>query len=319
MPLPSVADPAVDAPDTPLEGAPASSTQRPVPEHHHHHDHRHHDDERRRAIADDAPVFVPLRVDPPPRLYATWWIRYTLFLAQMVGLAVVLLTEYATGPTSVATAPVVVVPYALVGVLLVAWSGLAMFDAARLVPATRYHPPSRPWVAMTLWLVAFAAPVVAVVTVERARERFTEDADDIGVVIVTVAVVMICFLLVWLPFQYHTRQAHRIGAPARVVAAWFWLPLLAAVGALAINALGLHDFLAGAGFTDWDRTVQVAVIFGLPALTFALSTWRATTVFDEVIEIRWLRWRKEWEQTLDAMAAQPAPGPEHIPPPPPRR
>jgi hypothetical protein len=260
-----------------------------------------------------------LRVDPPPRLYATWWIRYALFLAQLVGLAVVLLTEYATGPGGVATAPVVLVPAVLVGVLLVAWSGLAMFDAARLVPATRYHPPSRPWVAVVLWLVAFAAPVIAVATIEWARERFTDDSDDIGVVGATVVVVMICFLLVWLPFQYHTRQAHRIGAPGRVVAAWFWLPLLAAVGALTINALGLQDSLAGGGFTDWDRTVQVAVIFGLPALTFALSTWRATTVFDEVIEIRWCRWRTEWEQTLDAMAAQPVPGPEHAPPAPPHR
>ena len=261
-----------------------------------------------------APTFVPLRVDPPPRLYATWWVRYTLFLAQIVGLAVVLLTEYSIGPGGVATAPVVVVPYVLVGVLLVTWSGLAMFDAARLVPATRYHPPSRAWVAMTLWLVAFASPVIAVAAIEWARERFTEDADDLGVVVATVAVVMICFLFVWFPFQYHTRQAHRIGAPARLVAAWFWVPLLAAVGGLTINALGLHEFLAGGGFTDWDRTVQVAVIFGLPALTFTLSTWRATTVFDEVIEIRWLRWRKEWQQTLDALAAQPAPGPEHVPP-----
>ena len=261
---------------------------------------------------------MPLRVDPPPRLYATWWIRYTLFLAQIVGLVVVLLTAYATAPGDVADAGLILVPYVLVGVLLVTWSGLAMFDAARLVPATRYHPPSRPWVAMVLWLVAFAAPVVAVATIEWARDRFAENADDVGVVVATAAVVMLCFLLVWFPFQYHTRQAHRIGAPGRVVAAWFWVPLLAAVGGLAINALGLHEFLAGGGFTDWDRTVRVAVIFGLPALTFALTTWRATTVFDEVIELRWLRWCTEWDQTLAAMAAQPAPGPEHTPPIPPR-
>jgi hypothetical protein len=44
-----------------------------------------------------------------------------------------------------------------------------------------------------------------------------------------------------------------------------------------------------------------------------LSTWRATTVFDEVVELRWIRWRTEWEQTLAAFAAQPAPGPEASP------
>jgi hypothetical protein len=36
-------------------------------------------------------------------------------------------------------------------------------------------------------------------------------------------------------------------------------------------------------------------------------------VFDEVIELRWIRWRNEWEQTLVAFAAQPPPGPEASP------
>jgi hypothetical protein len=59
--------------------------------------------------------------------------------------------------------------------------------------------------------------------------------------------------------------------------------------------------------------VQVAVLYGVPALMFTMSTWRATTVFDEVIELRWLRWRTEWDQTLLALAAQPPPGPEASP------
>jgi hypothetical protein len=37
-------------------------------------------------------------------------------------------------------------------------------------------------------------------------------------------------------------------------------------------------------------------------------------VFDEVIELRWMRWRTEWEQTLVAFASQPPPGPEASPP-----
>jgi hypothetical protein len=118
---------------------------------------------------------------------------------------------------------------------------------------------------------------------------------------------------VWLPFRYHVRQAHRIGAPVAVVAAWFWLPLVTVVGVLAAMALGLHDLLATDGFTDLERTVQVGVLYGVPALMFAMTTWRATTVFDEVLELRWIRWRNEWEQTLAAFAAQPAPGPEASP------
>ena len=120
-------------------------------------------------------------------------------------------------------------------------------------------------------------------------------------------------MLVWLPFRYHVRQAHRIGAPVSVVAAWFWLPLVTAVGVFLAMALGLHELLADNGFTDLERTVQVAVLYGVPALMFAMTTWRATTVFDEVIELRWMRWRNEWEQTLAAFAAQPVPGPEASP------
>ena len=77
--------------------------------------------------------------------------------------------------------------------------------------------------------------------------------------------------------------------------------------------IDLHDLLADGGFTDLERTVRIAVLYGVPALVFTMSTWRATTVFDEVIELRWLRWRTEWEYTLTAFAAQPPPGPEASP------
>lgn len=236
--------------------------------------------------------------------------RYLLFLAQLVGIAVVLLTEYATGPGGLAESANVVAPYVLAAVMLVSWSALAMIDAARLVPATQYRRRSSATLAVVLWLIAFAAPVGGATVVMWARDRFEENADDVGVLALTVAAVLVCFVLVWLPFRYHTQQAHRIGAPGRVVAAWFWLPLVALVGALMINALGLKDVLGENGLTDLERTVQVGVVFGLPALVFAMATWRATTVFDEVIDLRWRRWRQEWEQTIAAMIAQPAPGPE---------
>jgi hypothetical protein len=188
-----------------------------------------------------------------------------------------------------------------------------MLDAARLVPATRYRRQSRAWVAIVLWIGAFVAPLAAVAIVDELRRRSSDGTEDLVAVAVGVVGMLVCFVLVWLPFRYHVRQAHRIGAPVRVVAAWFWLPLFAAVGVLAAMALGLHDVLADGGFTDLERTIQVAVLYGVPALMFAMSTWRATTVFDEVIELRWMRWRTEWEQTLVAFAAQPPPGPEASP------
>ena len=185
-----------------------------------------------------------------------------------------------------------------------------MIDAARLVPATAYRRRSSAPLVVVLWLLAFAAPAAAMRVVDWARDRFAVDSDDLTVVAVTVAAVLVCFLVVWLPFHYHTLQAHRIGAPGRVVAAWFWLPLFTVVGALLIDVLGMRDVVAENGLTDLERTVEVGVLFGLPAFVFALATWRATTVFDEVIDLRWRRWRSEWEQTLLAMTMQPPPGPE---------
>ena len=269
-------------------------------------------------LAAAGPGFAPLRTEPPPRLFSTWWLRYMLFLAQMIGIVAVLLTEYATGPGGLLEVPVVVAPYALAALLLVWWSALAMLDAGRLVPGTRYHPTSRASVSTLLWLLAFAAPLVTVRVIDWARDRFDESAvvgsdsasGDGSVIGITTTAVLVCFLLVWAPFRYHVRQGHRIGAAPKVMQAWFWTPLLAAVGALAIDALGLHDMLIEGGLTDLERTIELAVVFGLPAVVMMLSTWRATTVFDEVIDIRWRRWKLEWEQTLASMGEQPPPPPE---------
>jgi hypothetical protein len=255
--------------------------------------------------------FTPLRTEPPPRLLATWWLRYLLVLSLLVGIAAVLMREYALAGAM--DTMVVVVPHVMAAAMLVGWSAFTMIDAARLVPATRYRQPSRAWVAVVLWLAAFAAPVAAVLVIERVRDRFTDGTDDLLPVAVGAGTLLVCFVLVWLPFRYHVRQAHRIGAPVSVVAAWFWLPLLAVVGVLLAMAFGLRELLADGGYTDLERTVQVGVVYGVPALMFAMSTWRATTVFDEVIELRWMRWRTEWEQTMVALAAQPPPGPEASP------
>lgn len=257
--------------------------------------------------------FSPLRSEPPPRIFATWWLRYLLLVAQIVGIAVVLLTEYSSGPGIITESDNVIVPYVLAATMLVCWSALSMIDAARLVPATNYRRRSSATLAVVLWLVAFAAPVGGAAVIRWARDRFEENPDDLAVVVTTVGAMVVCFLMVWAPFRYHTQQAHRIGAPGRVVAAWFWLPLVAGVGALLINSLGLQDTLEENGVTAIERTIQVGVVFGLPALVFALATWRATTVFDEVIDLRWRRWRHEWEQTINAMMAQPMPGPEVAP------
>ncbi|MBG7604018.1 MAG: hypothetical protein IZT58_05175 [Actinobacteria bacterium] len=254
--------------------------------------------------------FAPLRSDPPPQLYSTWWLRYSLFLTLLVAIAVVLLTEYGSASADLATQPLVVATHLLAAVLLVSWSALAMLGAGRLVPSTHYNHRASAPVVVLLWLIAFLAPFGAFRVADWARDRFSDPADDVAVVMITVAAVMICFILVWLPFRYHARQGHRIGAPSRPILEWFWAPLFAAIGGIIITAFGLHDLLLEDGLTASERTLQVAVLYGLPAFVFALSTWRATTVIDEVVDIRWRTWRSEWDQTLHEMAAQPTPGPE---------
>jgi len=254
--------------------------------------------------------FSPLRADPPPELYATWWLRYLLFLSALVAIGSVLLTEYGSDPGESWKSSVVIAAHALVAALLIWWSALAMLDAGLLVPATRYRKSSRAWLAVLLWVLAFAAPLCAFGVIRWAQGRFADSSDGFGVMAVTTVAVLATFLVVWMPFQYHALQGRRIGTPIRVMQGWFWAPLLAAVGGVTISAMGLHSKLADAGMNASERTVEVAVVYGLPALVFALSTWRATTVFDEVVDLRWRDWKNEWEYTLAEMAVQPAPGPE---------
>ena len=253
---------------------------------------------------------MPLRSDPPPHLIATWWLRYLLVASMLVCIAVVVLTRYASGPGGVITAPLVIAPHVLAAVILVAWSMCAMVDADRLVPATHYHRGSSYLLAALLWCLAFAAPFGFLAVFSRARERFDDPEGDMQAVAVSVIAGAVAALLVWLPFGYLAGQARRIGAPRRVVELWFFGSILAAIGSTVIVVIGLREMLEESGMTPAEQALQTAVVYGIPAFVFALSTWRATSVFDEVIDIRWRRWRSEWDMTLLELASQPAPGPE---------
>jgi hypothetical protein len=233
-----------------------------------------------------------------------------LLLSMVVGIAAVVMTEYAIGPGGVIDAPVVVAPHVLAAALLVSWSIGAMYDADRLVPATRYHRGSSCTLATFLWLGAFAAPLGFAAVYSRAHPHFDDPEGDLAAVATTVGAGAVALALVWLPFGYLSAQARRIGAPHRTVVMWFVGSIVALIGSATIVLIGLHELLAEEGLTAAERALQTAVLYGVPAFVFALSTWRATTVFDEVIDLRWRRWRSEWEMTLLELAAQPVPGPE---------
>lgn len=247
--------------------------------------------------------FVPLRTDPPPSLGSTLWTRSTLTLTMLAAIAAALVTALLDGDAL--TSPVVVVLHVAVVALLVVWSYVAMGNVDALVPATRYTPPARGVLAGALWVVGCAAPVVAVVAVRRVGTRFA-DVEEFAPTMAVISIVLLALLVAWLPFRYHVRQAARIGAPHRTMRAWFWAPVLSFVAVASLLALGLAERLEG----PVDRGSRLALVYGIAAATFTWSTWRAVTVFDEVIDLRWRRWRSDWEQTLRDMAAQPPPGPE---------
>ncbi len=103
--------------------------------------------------------FAPLRVDPPPRIFATWWLRYLLLLAQLVGIVVVLLTEYAQ-PGRPASSRRRSSPR--ICSRCACWCAGARWRCSMRSASFRprsYHRSSSALLAVALWLVAFAAPV----------------------------------------------------------------------------------------------------------------------------------------------------------------
>ncbi len=267
------------------------------------------------AIADpyaESSKFAPLRTDPPPRLWPTWWLRLTILASIIGALGITMWTEYQGEAGDVASSTVVLGAHVLAGSLLVIWSWLALGNAGRIVPSTLYRKRSSGGLAVALWVLAALSPIGVIAVSQRLDQRL-DARNDLAAVAVLVAAVMLALLLVWLPFRYHARQAARVGAPHRVMLTWFFAPLLAAVGGLVAVAVGLGATLSENGLAASERLVQVGVAYGLPMLVFALATSRAVTVFDEVIDLRWRRWRTEWEQTLGTLADLPAPGPEDSP------
>jgi heme/copper-type cytochrome/quinol oxidase subunit 2 len=256
--------------------------------------------------------FEPLRSDPPPSLAPTWWLRSAILVVMLAAPTMVLWVEYNGSADDVRSSLPVIALHVGAGLLIMLWSFLAMWNAARVVPPSRYSQRSRGSIAVVLWVIAGAAPLGVVAANRRLSERL-EDPDDLSAVFLMVAVVLVAFLLLWLPFRYHARQASKVGAPRQVMISWFFAPLIAAVGGLLAVSLGLGDMLAEDGLSPTERTIQVGVAYAMPMLVFALSTWRAIKVFDEVIDLRWRRWRAEWEQTLARLADEPPPGPEDSP------
>ncbi len=250
--------------------------------------------------------FVPLRTDPPPSLGSTLWTRSALVLAIAAAAGAVLVAEYRGGPGTRLATPLAIVLHGAVVVLLVVWSATAIGNVSALVPSTRYGHPASGRLAAALWIAATAALVAALVVVDRAGAEFAND-EAVAPTLLTIVVVVVAMLVAWSPIGYHVRQARRIGAPQRTIAAWYWWPLGTYVTGLAIVAFAVAPRV---GSDAEAEVTRVGSVYGLAAMAFAWSTWRAVTVFDEVIDLRWNRWRTDWEQTLRDLAQQPPPGPE---------
>lgn len=264
--------------------------------------------------------FSPLRSDPPPSLIPTWWLRTAILMVMLGAPVLTMWVEYTGEAGDIGLHLAVIGLHIVVAGSIMLWSFAATYNANKFVPPSMYQRQSNPLLAVVLWLLAFAAPFAAVKAFALVDERTPgpaglagEPSSEAVNVFAPATVVLIAFVVVWLPFRYHARQASRIGAPRRVMLGWFFAPLLAMVGGIAILYPGLQDQLALDGLTATERTIQVGAVYGLPMLMFALATRRAITVFDEVIDLRWRRWKIEWENTLEDFVCQPAPGPEGTP------
>jgi len=261
--------------------------------------------------------FSPLRSDPPPSLISTWWLRTAILIMMLGALALTMWAEYTGEKGDIGSHRAVIGLHIVIAGSLMLWSFAAMYNANKLVPPSLYQRQSNPLLAVVLWLGAFAAPFAAgkafALFDEPSPGPAGEPSSEAVNFFALATVVLVSFVVVWLPFRYHARQASRVGAPHRVMLGWFFAPLLALIGGFAILFLGLQNQLAVDGLTVTERTVQVGVVYGLPMLMFAMATWRAITVFDEVIDLRWRRWKIEWENTLEDFVRQPAPGPEGSP------
>jgi hypothetical protein len=264
--------------------------------------------------------FSPLRSNPPPSLISTWWLRTAILMMMLGALVLTMWVEYTGEADDVGSHLGVVGIHIVIAGSIMLWSFAAMYNANKFVPASLYQRQSNPLLAVVLWLAAFAAPFAAASAFVLVDELSSapgglvgEPSNEAFNILALATVVLVAFVVVWLPFRYHARQASRIGARHGVMLGWFFAPLLAQVGGIAILALGLQDQLALDGLTVMERTIQVGAVYGLPMLMFALATWRAITVFDEVIDLRWRRWKIEWEHTLEDLVRQPKPGPEGSP------
>ena len=264
--------------------------------------------------------FSPLRSDPPPSLISSWWLRTAILIMMLGAVVLTLVVEYAGEVNDIGShLPIIFLHIVIAGSIML-WSFAAMRNANQLVPAMPYQRRSSPLLAVALWLAAIVTPFAAVKAFAFVDEQFTaptgaaaEPSSEAINLLALATVVLVAFVIVWLPFRYHAFQSSRIRAPRQVMVVWFFAPLLAVVGGIAMLAFGLHDQLALDGLTATERMIQVGVVYGLPMFTFSLATWRAITIFDEVIDLRWQRWKVEWEQTLEDLTCQPAPGPEVSP------
>lgn len=257
------------------------------------------------AIDKDQSSTAWLRSDPPPMLLHTTWLRVVLMLVMFAALGSALRHRYNTSSNDLADAQLVVGLHAGVVGALVVWCFIAMRNANALVPATRYQPRSRGWVASSLWILALVAPVGGIIVSDAARTWF-DDSNHPGFVFAQIGIGLVVAILVWLPFRYLAVQSSRVGAPRRAAFEWFWLPTLAVGAGFLIMALGLRSDLNENGLTDGERLIEAAVVYGLPMFLFILTAWQATSAFDSVINIRWRRWKTGWDQSEAAFGASDA-------------
>ncbi|MEL6893751.1 MAG: hypothetical protein AAFP84_19320 [Actinomycetota bacterium] len=250
---------------------------------------------------------VPTRLPAPaardPRgLLPTGWLKALWLLAQVAGVAGTLWSPVA------ATAA-----FAVSGVALLAWTGLAVGNARRARPSTVYVRAPRPLPAVVAWFAPLVGLAVGIglwrwleMTVDTTEPDGEQLLDELRLV-VAVTLSLTVVIAGYLPFRALARAAAWTGGSPSKVRRWFWMPLVVSVFTMLVRsglAIGLDTAWLSGDQSAW-RSATLAAIMSLLLVPLVTQWWFGWTAMGEVDRAAQMTWdrRNFPEETLDLRSA----------------
>ena len=166
---------------------------------------------------------------------------------------------------------------------LMTWSGLAVENARRAKPATRYTTATHPAMGAVSWLIPplyaiWSVGMVLAVSVW-ADDAPTDSDRHLAAPFLAILLFLIGVVLAYLPFGVLNRTAKWVGADSARVRQWFWATALAAaLAVVAILFMGVIEAVDGETAIDEVERTTLVAFYGallLPWLSWLLLGERA--------------------------------------------